>query len=129
VSRTWGASRRTRRKAEVAALQVSSPPGSGLASRETFERVTEPKTDFWLAQTVGVLVAGIGGVLLLGAARKRVTTELEVLAGASAAGLALVDLVFSLRGRISKVYLVDAAIQAALVVGLARNLDHEAGSL
>jgi len=132
VSRAWGASRRTRRKAEVAALQGLYFVATGiwpLASRETFERVTGPKTDFWLAQTVGVLVAGIGGVLLLGAARNRVTTELEVLGGASAAGLALVDLVFSLRGRISNVYLVDAAIQAALVVGWARGFDHEAGSL
>jgi ABC-type cobalamin transport system permease subunit len=82
--------------------------------------------DFWLAQTVGILVAGIGGVLLLGAARKRLTTELEALGVASAAGLGLVDLVFSLRGRISKVYLLDAAVEAALVVGWSRRLSREA---
>jgi hypothetical protein len=109
--------------ARVAGLQGLYFIASGiwpLASRETFERVTGPKTDFWLAQTVGVLVAGIGGVLLLGSTRRRVTTELEVLGAASAAGLGLVDLVFSLRGRISKVYLADAAIQAALVGAWAR---------
>jgi hypothetical protein len=111
--------------ARIATLQGLYFVGSGiwpLASRETFEWVTGPKADFWLVQTVGVLVTGIGGVLLLGAARQQVTPELRVLGGTSAAGLALVDLVFSLRGRISKVYLADAAIQAGLVIGWARGL-------
>jgi protein-S-isoprenylcysteine O-methyltransferase Ste14 len=34
-----------------------------LVSRRTFEAVTGPKADFWLAQTVGVLVACIGSAL------------------------------------------------------------------
>jgi ABC-type cobalamin transport system permease subunit len=92
-----------------------------LLSRETFERVTGPKTDFWLAQTVGVLVASIGGVLLLGAQRRRLDAELEVLGVASAAGLGLVDVVFALRGRIAKVYLLDAAIEGAIVAGWAHS--------
>jgi len=33
-----------------------------------------------------------------------------------------VDVVFSLRGRISKIYLLDAVIQAALVAGWARRM-------
>ena len=86
-----------------------------LTSRRSFEAVTGPKTDFWLAQTVGVLVAGIGGVLLLADRNRRVTPELRVLGVASAGGLALVDVVFSLRGRISKVYLADALVECALV--------------
>jgi len=91
-----------------------------LASRESFERVTGPKADFWLAQTVGVLVASIGSVLLLGARRRRVGAELQVLGAASAAGLGLVDVVFALRGRIAKIYLLDAAIEGAVVVGWVR---------
>jgi hypothetical protein len=91
-----------------------------LASRETFERVTGPKVDFWLAQTVGVLVASIGSVLMLGAGRGRVAPELEVLGAVSAAGLGLVDVVFALRGRIAKVYLLDGAIEGAIVVGWVR---------
>jgi hypothetical protein len=90
-----------------------------LISRRSFEAVTGPKTDFWLAQTVGVLVAAIGGVLLLADCRKRVTPELRVLGVASAGGLGLVDTVFSLRGRISKVYLADALVECALVAGWA----------
>jgi hypothetical protein len=94
-------------------------------SRRTFERVTGPKADFWLAQTVGVLVTGIGGVLLLGEKRGRLTPELELLGAASAAALGLVDLAFALRGRISKVYLADAAAEAALVAGWARRRARE----
>lgn len=86
-----------------------------LISRRSFEAVTGPKTDFWLAQTVGVLVAAVGGVLLLADRRKRVTPELRVLGIASAGSLGLVDIVFSLRGRISKVYLADALVESALV--------------
>jgi ABC-type cobalamin transport system permease subunit len=91
-----------------------------LASPDSFERVTGPKADFWLAQTVGILVASIGSVLLLGARRRRVNAELEVLGAASAAGLGLVDMVFALRGRIAKVYFLDAAIEGAIVVGWLR---------
>ena len=90
-----------------------------LISRRSFEAVTGPKTDFWLAQTVGVLVAGIGGVLLLADRKYRVTPELRVLGVASACGLGLVDAVFSMRGRISKVYLADALVEAVLVAGWA----------
>jgi glucose uptake protein GlcU len=92
-----------------------------LFSRRTFERVTGPKVDFWLAQTVGVLVATVGGTLLLAERRGRITKELELLAAGSAAGLGLVDVVFALRGRISKIYLLDAAIEAALVAGWLRS--------
>jgi hypothetical protein len=92
-----------------------------LLDRRSFERVTGPKADFWLAQTVGVLVGVAGGVLLLAEKRNRLTRELELLAVGSAAGLGLVDVVFSLRGRISKVYLVDAAVEAALVAGWLRS--------
>ena len=92
-----------------------------LLDRASFERVTGPKADFWLAQTVGVLVGVVGGVLLLSENRNRITRELELLAVGSAAGLGLVDVVFSLRGRISKVYLFDAALEAAFVAGWLRS--------
>jgi hypothetical protein len=90
-----------------------------LVSRRTFERVTGPKTDFWLAQTVGVLVGSIGAVLLLADKRERLTPDLHALGTASAAGLCVVDVCFAARGRIAKVYLLDAAIEAALVAGWA----------
>ena len=91
-----------------------------LVSRRSFERVTGPKVDFWLARTVGVLVGSIGAVLLVGARRRRVDVELELLGATSAAGLAGIDAIFSARGTISKIYLLDAAIEGALVVAWIR---------
>ena len=110
-------------RTRIASLQGAYFLATGiwpLVSRRTFERVTGPKVDFWLAQTVGVLVANIGAVLLLGARRKRVGTPLEILGASSAAGLGAIDLVFSLRGRIAKTYLLDAAVEALILAGWIR---------
>lgn len=92
-----------------------------LLHRRSFEAVTGRKTDFWLAQTVGVLVGTIGGALLLADRRGAITRELELLAASSAAGLGAVETLFALRSRISKVYLVDAAVEAAIVAGWLRS--------
>jgi len=87
-----------------------------LVSRRAFEAVTGPKKDFWLAQTVGVLVASVGSTLVLAGKWGRVDQDARWLAASSAAGLAAIDVVYVARGRISKVYLADAAIEAALVL-------------
>jgi hypothetical protein len=80
--------------------------------------VTGRKTDFWLAQTVGLTVAAIGvGLAHAVSHRRGVPHELRTVAAASASGLALVDLSFVARGRISKIYLADAAAELALVAG------------
>ena len=110
-------------KTRIASLQGAYFLATGiwpLVSRRTFERVTGPKVDFWLAQTVGVLVANIGAVLLLSARHKRVGTPLEILGASSAAGLGAIDVVFSLRGRIAKTYLLDAAVEALILAGWIR---------
>jgi len=86
-----------------------------LVSRRTFEAVTGPKADFWLAQTVGVLVACIGSALVLAGKRNLVNTDIRVVAASTAAGLAAIDTVYVARGQISKVYLADAAIEVGLV--------------
>jgi hypothetical protein len=86
-----------------------------LVSRRTFEAVTGPKRDFWLAQTVGVLVACVGSTLVLSSKRGRVDKDGRWLAASSAAGLGAIDILYVARGRISKVYLADAVIEAALV--------------
>jgi hypothetical protein len=80
----------------------------------SFQMVTGPKTDLWLVRTVGVLVAVIGAVLLSAARRRRVTEEIVLLAAGSALGLATIDLVYALSGRISAVYLADAAVELGL---------------
>ena len=84
-----------------------------LISMRTFEAVTGPKVDRWLVKTVGVLVAVIGVSLLADA--RRPSRGSRVLGVGSAAALGGVDVVYSLRGRISKIYLVDAVFEALLV--------------
>lgn len=86
-----------------------------LLSMRTFEAVTGPKTDRWLVKTVGVLVAVIGASLAT--AGRRPPPPLSLLAIGSAAGLGAVDVVYSLKGRISRVYLLDAALEAGLIAG------------
>ena len=49
------------------------------------------------------------------AACRSVTPELRFLGAGSAAGLAAVDIVYAGRGRIAHAYLIDAAIQLALI--------------
>jgi len=93
---------------------------SPFVSRRAFEAVTGPKTEWWLVQTVGVLVTAAGGAMLSAAARDRVTPEITGLAAGCAAGLAAIDAVHVARGRIAPVYLVDAALEVAGLAALVR---------
>jgi hypothetical protein len=99
--------------------------GTGVApfvSRRAFETVTRPKQEWWLVETVGVLVSAVGAGVAAAAARDRVTPEITTIAAGCAAGLAAIDIVYVLRGRISPAYLADAAAQIALLAA------HTAGS-
>src|SRR5947209_12491747 len=95
-----------------------------LISIRTFQMVTGPKTDHlvtgreadhWLVMTVGVLITAIAIALLVAAWRKRNPLEIAVLALASAAGLAGIDLVYVARGVIAPIYLADAAAEVILI--------------
>jgi hypothetical protein len=89
----------------------------------SFERVTGPKVDKWLVRTFGGLVAAVGTTLIVGAFDKQPSKALRVLGIGSALALGAADLVYSLRGRISKVYLGDAAAEGAIAAtwALTRN--------
>jgi hypothetical protein len=88
-------------------------------SRDAFEAVTGPKREWWLVQTVSALVAAVGGGLISAAVRDRMTPELLAIAAGCAGGLAGIDIVHVVRRRISPVYLGDAAVQFAVLAGLA----------
>jgi hypothetical protein len=91
-----------------------------LVSMRTFEAVTGLKVDKWLVKTIGVLVSVVGAVLMLAGRRCRhVDPEPALLAAGSATGLAVIDTVYAARGRISKVYLLDAVVEVALVIAWA----------
>ena len=85
-----------------------------LVSIETFEMVTGPKIDDWLVKTVGVLVIVIGAVLIVAARRRQITLEILLLAVGSALGLTAIEVVYVSRGRISPIYLLDAAAELIL---------------
>ncbi len=87
-----------------------------LVDMGTFLRVTGGKTDLWLVNRVGALVAVVGLVLVAAGVRRRVSLELGLLGGAAAAALAAVDLTYVIRGRISAIYLLDAAVEIVLVL-------------
>jgi len=82
----------------------------------SFEAITGPKTDDWLVETVGVIVAAVGVTLLLAAYRGRLTPEIRVLAILSAIGLGAIDVVYVSNGTLRPVYLLDAAAEAVLVL-------------
>jgi hypothetical protein len=106
---------RVRRLALVQGAYFAATGVWPLVDMKSFEKVTGPKADKWLVRTVGVLVAAIGGALVAAGARRAVTRELAALAVGSACGLGAIDVVYSTAGRISRIYLADAAAEAALV--------------
>jgi hypothetical protein len=85
----------------------------------SFEAVTGPKRDHWLVKTVGAVIAAVGASLLVGARRRRPSVETLALAAGSAAALGAIDVVYSAKGTISPIYLLDAAAEAVLVAPLA----------
>ena len=102
-----------RRRERLAITQGIFFAASGLwpiVSLRTFEKVTGPKPEGWLVQTVGGLITVVGATLVAAGSRRRVTPEIELLGAGSALALATVDVVFAgLRRRISPFYLLDAA--------------------
>jgi hypothetical protein len=82
---------------------------------ESFQKITGPKTDVWLVKTVGLLLAVIGAGLLLAAYRQQFDPALMLVAIGSAAALLLIELVYVAKRTISRIYLLDAAIEAALI--------------
>lgn len=85
-----------------------------LVSVGTFQKVTGPKTDVWLVKTVGVLVGVIGAVLGVAGVRRRRSSEMELLGAGSAGALAIVNVYYVAKGRISRVYLLDALAELVL---------------
>ncbi|MGE5441317.1 MAG: hypothetical protein ACM3UR_15795 [Bacteroidota bacterium] len=88
-----------------------------IISIKTFEKVTGPKVDKWLVKTVGVLIAVVGLALIIAFVRKEISFEMVIVAAGSALGLMLIDIIYSLTGVISKIYLLDAAAEFVLIIG------------
>jgi hypothetical protein len=86
-----------------------------LIHMKSFVAVTGPKRDLWLVRTVGILVSCIGGHLLQSAKNESSAADAKSLAVSSAAGLGAIDTWYTAKGEISPVYLMDTAVEAALI--------------
>jgi energy-converting hydrogenase Eha subunit E len=86
-----------------------------ILSIGTFQKVTGPKRDLWLVKTVGVVIIAIGAALLVAGWQREVTTAVVVLAVTGAVGLGAIDVIYAAKGVISRIYLLDAILEAALV--------------
>lgn len=86
-----------------------------LLHMPSFLRVTGPKTDLWLVRTVGALITVVGLTLGRAAIRRRITSDIALLAIGSAAALTAIDIIYVARGRIAPIYLLDAAGEIALI--------------
>jgi len=88
-----------------------------LLHMRSFEAVTGHKTDTWLVRTVaGLLVAN--GAVQVGTARASSPDALVLcrrLGIGTAAALGTVDLVYGATGRISRLYLLDAVVEAGWI--------------
>jgi hypothetical protein len=107
----------------VLAIQSGYYVATGLLpfiSRRAFEAITGPKQEWWLVQTVGALVTVIGAALGSAASRGRAQPELLFVAAGSAGALAGIDVVYVAKGRVAPTYVVDAAIEIALLGALAQ---------
>jgi hypothetical protein len=81
----------------------------------SFEAVTGPKVDKWLVKTVGGMIA-ITGALMLKKGLERTTDDDTIgVAVAGATFLTGIDVWYSLKGRISKIYLADAVTEVGLL--------------
>jgi hypothetical protein len=120
MEREWEAEAASPWHTRLALLQGSFDAVTGLwpiVHLRSFEAVTGPKLEGWLVKTVGALITVIGGTLLMAGLRRRVTPEVRLLGAGSAAAFIAVDVLYTAKRRISRVYLLDAVAELALLAG------------
>jgi hypothetical protein len=91
-----------------------------LLHMRSFEAVLGPKTDRWLVKTVaGLLVAN--GVVQLRAATPGERRQAARIGVGTATVLLLADLRYAVPGRISRMYLLDAVVEAGWIAAWLRS--------
>ena len=83
----------------------------------SFEAVTGPKMEVWLINTVALFLIVCAVVLLVTVFRRSMTLEIVLLGAGLALALGIIDVTYALRGVISYVYLVDAAVELVFLAG------------
>lgn len=94
-----------------------------LVHVRSFEAVTGPKLEHWLLNTVAMMILCSSFVFIsAGLSPFRPGKETLILAFSNALGLVAIDIIYSLKNVIRKVYLLDAAAEGALIVLLVLSL-------
>jgi hypothetical protein len=104
----------------VARLQGTYFLATGLwpiVHLRSFERVVGPKVDTWLVKTFGALVSAVGATLLASSFERRPSRQAAILGVGSALAIGAAETIYVSKGKISPVYLVDAAVELALSAG------------
>jgi hypothetical protein len=91
-----------------------------LVHMRSFEAVSGPKTDKWLVRTVSGLLITIGVEQFRGAPSAEGAAAAKRLGIGTAVTLTAIDLVYVAKGRISKIYLLDAAVELLIIRGWLR---------
>ena len=91
-----------------------------ILNMKSFEKVSGNKNDHWLVKTVGALLIATGGNLLYSASSRKLSKHLKAVVMTQALALTAIDVIYSSKGIISKVYLLDAATELLIVTGWAR---------
>lgn len=85
-----------------------------LLNMASFITATGPKQDTWLVEMVGLLSASIGLTYIVASLRKH---PLPILLGYTVSvSFLIMDIVYVARDEMSRIYLLDAAIQAAFII-------------
>lgn len=106
------------RAARIASLQGSLNIVTGLwplVHMRSFEAVSGPKVGKWLVRTVSGLLVTIGMEQLRNASSIERVSVAKRLGMGTAVTLTAIDLVYVAKGRISKIYLLDAAVELFII--------------
>jgi hypothetical protein len=87
-----------------------------LLHLRSFEAVLGPKVDRWLVRTVAGLMIVIGAVQISAGSSTEALQQARRIGVGTALTLGTIDLVYAPRGRISKMYLVDALLEGAWIL-------------
>jgi hypothetical protein len=111
--------RRTAASHDIALVQGAYYLTTGLwplIHMRSFVAVTGPKRELWLVRTVGLLATAIAIPLLRAAAARRpVGDDVAALSASTAAAFVAADVPPVVTGRISPIYLADAAVEAVFL--------------
>ena len=98
-----------------------------LLHMRSFEMVSGPKTDKWLVRTVSGLLITIGLEQIRAASNAGSAPAVKRLGLGTAATLAAIDIIYATKGRISRIYLLDAVIEVLIIKGWLRYASRRPG--